>query len=89
MACFEDAWAGGWPLLSPDVYICNIVPPPLLEGWTPTASSTMALLYLSVYPNLKASNWLPTVDRQRRGGDSDHRQDLCRLECIMVADPAL
>lgn len=67
MACFEDTWAGGWPLLSPDVHICNIIPPLLLEGWTPIASSTVALLHLSVDPNLKASDWLHTVGRRGRG----------------------
>lgn len=66
MAYSEDTWAGGWPLLSPVVHICNIVPPLLLEGWTPTAS-TAALLYLSVYPNLKASNWPLTVGMQGAG----------------------
>lgn len=40
MACFEDTWAGGWPCLA---QMCTFVPPLLLEGWTPTASSTVAL----------------------------------------------
>lgn len=30
-ACLEDSWAGAYPFLSPDVHICNIVPP--LNPW--------------------------------------------------------
>lgn len=84
MACFEDTWAGGWPLLSSDVHICSSSAPGGLDPhgffYCGTRVSTIQILR----PATGHTLWVG----RGGGGDSGRRQDLCRPERVMVADPA-
>lgn len=55
MACLKDTWAGAQSLLSPDVHICNVVPP--LNPWRAGPPRLLPLWYSRTWvcPNLKAS----------------------------------